>query len=52
MNGVDMNYLITVSDGSINIERILFIYRDEALFFAEQRRKQGYTVTIKTIEIN
>ena len=47
-----MNYLITVNDGFINIERVIFSYRDEALYFAEQRRKQGFTVTIKTIKIN
>lgn len=46
-----MNYLITVSDNTIILERIVFSYRDEALFYAEKRRKQGYIVMIKTITI-
>ena len=47
MKGVDMNYLITVSDDTIILEKIVFSYRDEAMFYVEKRRKQGYTVTIK-----
>ena len=47
-----MLYLITVADDGIVLERMLFSYRDEALYFAEARRKQGYTVTIKHFTIN
>ncbi len=46
-----MNYLIIVSDNGIIIEKMVFSYRDEALYYLECRRKQGYFVTIKTIEI-
>ena len=46
-----MNYLITVSDDTIILEQIVFSYRDEAMFYADKRRKQGYIVTIKTITI-
>ena len=30
-----MNYLITVSDDTIILEKIVFSYRDEAVFYAE-----------------
>ena len=46
-----MNYLVIVSDNGIIIEKIVFSYRDEALYYLECRRKQGYIVTIKSIEI-
>lgn len=45
-----MRYLVTVSDDNISLERIIFSYYDEAIFFAERRRKQGYFVTITTIK--
>lgn len=45
-----MNYLITVSDNDKVLEKIVFSYYDIAMYFAERRRKQGYTVTIKTVE--
>lgn len=46
-----MNYLIIVSDNGIILEKIIFSYRDEALYYLECRRKQGYLVTLKTIEL-
>lgn len=46
-----MNYLITVSDENKVLERIVFSYYDIAMYFVERRRKQGYTVTIKTITV-
>ena len=51
MKGVNMDYLVIVSDNNIIIEKIRFSYRDEALYFAECRRKQGYFVTIESIEL-
>lgn len=45
-----MNYLITVIADNITLEKVIFSYRDEALHFADIRRKQGYLVTITTIE--
>ena len=45
-----MKYLVTVSDDNVSIERIIFSYCDEAIMFAERRRKQGYFVTITTIK--
>lgn len=42
-------YLVTVIDNGKWIERIEFTYKDEALYFAEQRRKQGFTVTVKPV---
>ena len=42
-------YLVTVSDEIRSLERVVFTYRDEAVFFANRRRKQGYIVTIKPI---
>lgn len=47
-----MLYLITVADDGMILERMLFSYRDEALYFAEVRRKQGYTVTVKHFTTN
>ena len=44
-----MNYLVIVSDDEIIIEKMVFSYRDEALYFVECRRKQGYVVTLKPI---
>ena len=44
-----MDYLVIVSDNNIIIEKIRFSYRDEALYFTECRRKQGYVVTLKPI---
>lgn len=44
-----MNYLVTVSDHTTVIEKVVFSYRDEALHFADVRRKQGFIVTINTI---
>ena len=46
-----MNYLVIVSDDGTIIEKIEFSYRDEALYYLECRRKQGYFVTIKSIEL-
>ena len=44
-----MNYYITVSDSSQILEQLIYDDRDRALYFAERRRKQGYTVTVKVI---
>lgn len=46
-----MNYLVIVSDNGNIIEKMVFSYRDEALYYLEGRRKQGYFVTIKSIEL-
>ena len=46
-----MNYLVIVTDDGIIIEKMVFPYRDEALYYLECRRKQGYFVTIKSIEL-
>lgn len=45
-----MHYLLIVADGETLLEKILFTYRDEALYFAEKRRKQGYVVTITSVD--
>lgn len=45
-----MYYYVTVAHDNLILERVRFSYRDEALYFAEARRKQGYIVTIKFIE--
>ena len=47
-----MEYKIEVSDGTRILEKIIFTYRDEAIYFAEKRRKQGYTVTLVSILIS
>ena len=47
-----MNYLVTVKDSENVLEYVVFSYRDEALYFADKRRKQGYFVTITTIKAN
>lgn len=44
-----MLYLITVYENGVILERMLFSYRDEALTYAERRRKQGYVVTVKNV---
>ena len=44
-----MNYLVTVSDHTTVIEKVVFSYRDEALHFADIRRKQGFSVEIISI---
>ena len=44
-----MNYYVTVMLEDTVLERVVFSYRDEALYFAEKRRKQGYIVTVKPI---
>ena len=46
-----MDYLVIVSDDEIIIEKVVFSYRDEALYYLECRRKLGYFVTIKSIEL-
>lgn len=46
-----MNYLVTVYEGDARIERVIFTYRDEAICFADRRRKQGYRVFINSIVI-
>ena len=46
-----MNYLVIVFDNANIIEKMIFSYRDEALYYLECRRKQGYVVTIKSIVI-
>ncbi|MBO7692609.1 MAG: hypothetical protein J6T10_08260 [Methanobrevibacter sp.] len=46
-----MDYLVIVSDNYIIIEKIRFSYRDEALYYLECRRKQGYFATIKSIKL-
>ena len=51
MKGVIMNYLVIVTDDGTIIEKMVFSYRDEALYYLECRRKQGYLVTIKSIEL-
>ena len=47
-----MNYLVIVTDDGIIIEKMVFSYRDEALYYLECRRKQGYFVTLKSIVIS
>ena len=44
-----MNYLVKVFDNTTLIERVVFSYRDEALYFADARRKTGFSVEIITI---
>ena len=46
-----MNYYVTVCDGEQVLERVIFTYRDEALYYADKRRKQGYVVTVKSISV-
>ena len=46
-----MNYLVIVSDNGTIIEKMIFSYRDEALHYVECRRKQGYLVTLKSMEL-
>ena len=46
-----MNYLVIVSDNGTIIEKMVFSYRDEALYYLECRRKQGYFVIIKSIKL-
>lgn len=46
-----MNYFVTVSDSNQILEKVLFDDRDRALYFAERRRKQGYIVTVKVVDI-
>ena len=45
-----MKYLVIVADGETLLEKVIFSYRDEACYFANARRKQGYLVTITTID--
>ena len=47
-----MNYLVTVADNNIRLERIVFSNYDVAVYFVERRRKQGYVVTMITVESN
>lgn len=42
-------YLVEVISDGIRVERITFTYKDDALSFAERRRKQGYLATIKPV---
>ena len=42
-----MDYYIIVSDDKQIVEKVWFENRDRALYFAERRRKQGYTVIVK-----
>ena len=44
-----MKYLIIVSDNGNIIEKMVFSYRDEALYYLECRRKQGYFVTLESM---
>ena len=46
-----IRYLVTVLEGNKRVERMLFPDRNSALVFVDQRRKQGYyvTVDIKTL---
>ena len=46
-----MNYLVTVYEDDKRLERVIFEYRESAVFFAERRRKQGYRVHIDPIKI-
>lgn len=46
-----MNYYVTVMSENTVLERVVFSYRDEALYFAEKRRRQGYIVTVKPITV-
>ena len=46
-----MNYYITVSDNKQILEKVIYDDRDRALYFAERRCKQCYTVTVKVIII-
>lgn len=43
------NYMVEVSSDGLRLERVIFSYRDEALYFAENRRRQGYRVQIKPL---
>ena len=50
VKGVHMNYLVKVFDDyTFLVERVVFSYRDEALHFADIRRKQGFLVKIISI---
>ena len=46
-----IRYLVSVCEGNRRVERMLFPDRDSALVYVDQRRKQGYyvTVDIKTL---
>lgn len=46
-----MNYLIEVSDSSRVLEKIISFDYDYAMHIVDRRRKQGYTVTVKTITL-
>ena len=46
-----MNYFVTVMSENTILERVVFSYRDDALNFAEKRRRQGYIVTVKPITV-
>lgn len=45
------NYMVEVSSEGLRLERVIFNYRDEALYFAETRRKQGYRVQIRPLSL-
>ena len=47
-----MNYIVKVFDNTTLIERVVFSYGDEALYFADVRRKQGFSVEIISIIVN
>ena len=44
-----MRYYVTVKNDNRVVERIIFEHYDVALYFASRRRKQGYEVTVITI---
>lgn len=46
-----MNYKVEVSDEIRILETWIFCDYDRALYLADRRRKQGYTVTVKVIII-
>lgn len=46
-----MSYFVTVMSENTVLERVVFSYRDDALNFAEKRRRQGYIVTVKPITV-
>lgn len=45
-----MDYLVETFDGDRILEKVVFSYREEALRFADARRKLGYIVTVKVIK--
>lgn len=47
MENTYYNYMVEVNSDGMRLERVIFSYRDEALNFADHRRKQGFRVLVK-----